>query len=68
MIKKKSLIKKKKKFMKVIKEIEMIRAKNNKNWMNLYRLAFEFAPDKASKIVKNIRDLDQKVTNLSKKL
>ena len=68
MTKKKSLIKKKKKFMKVIKEIEMIRAKNNKNWMNLYRLAFEFAPDKASKIVKNIRDLDQKVTNLSKKL
>ena len=68
MTKKKSLIKKKKKSMKAIKEIEMIRAKNNKNWMNLYRLAFEFAPEKASKIVKNIRDLDQKVTNVSKKL
>ena len=37
----------KKKFFKIIKEIEIIRAKNNKHWMDLYRLAFEYAPNKA---------------------
>ena len=52
---KKSTTNKKKKFFKIIKEIEIIRAKNNKHWMDLYRLAFEYAPNKASKIVKQIR-------------
>ncbi len=65
---KKSTNKKKKKFLKIIKEIEIIRAKNNKHWMDLYRLAFEHAPDKASKIVKQIREKDSRVTNLAKKL
>ena len=65
---KKSTTNKKKKFFKIIKEIEIIRAKNNKHWMDLYRLAFEYAPNKASKIVKQIRDKDSKVTNLAKKL
>ena len=65
---KKSKNNKKKKFFKIIKEIEIIRAKNNKHWMDLYRLAFEYAPDKASKIVKQIRQKDSRVTNLAKKL
>jgi len=65
---KKSKNNKKKKFFKIIKEIEIIRAKNNKNWMDLYRLAFEYAPDKASKVVKQIRQKDSRVTNLAKKL
>jgi len=59
---------KKKIFFKIIKEIEIIRAKNNKHWMDLYRLAFEYAPDKAGKIVKQIRKKDSMVTNLAKKL
>jgi hypothetical protein len=65
---KKSKNNKKKKFFKIIKEIEIIRAKNNKHWMDLYRLAFEYAPDKASKVVKQIRQKDSRVTNLAKKL
>ncbi len=54
--------------MRIIKQIETIRAKNNKHWMDLYRLAFEYAPDEASKIVKQIRQKDSKVTMLAKKL
>ena len=34
-----------KKYLKIIKQIEKVRAKNNKNWMDLYRLAFSIAPD-----------------------
>ena len=68
-MKKKILLKKKRiKFMRIIKQIETIRAKNNKHWMDLYRLAFEYAPDEASKIVKQIRQKDSKVTMLAKKL
>jgi len=65
---KKKINDKKKIFFKIIKEIEIIRAKNNKHWMDLYRLAFEYAPDKAGKIVKQIRKKDSMVTNLAKKL
>ena len=36
----------------VINNIEKIRSKNNKNWMNLLRLAFKHAPTEASKIIK----------------
>ena len=36
--------------------------------MDLYRLAFEHAPDKASKIVKQIREKDSKFDEFSKKL
>ena len=43
-----------KKNLKLIKQIEKVRAKNNKYWMDLYRLAFSSEPEKAVKIVKKI--------------
>lgn len=55
-------------YLKIIKQIEKVRAKNNKNWMDLYRLAFEVEPLKAVKIVKKILLRDQTITNLAKKL
>ena len=34
--------------LKVIDQIESIRKKNNKNWMDILRIAFKFAPEKTS--------------------
>jgi hypothetical protein len=57
-----------KKYLKLIKQIEKVRAKNNKNWMDLYRLAFSSEPSKAVKIIKKILLKDQSVSKLAKKL
>ena len=57
-----------KKNLKLIKQIEKVRAKNNKYWMDLYRLAFEVKPEKAVKIIKRILLKDRTVTNLAQKL
>ena len=57
-----------KSYLKIIKQIEKVRAKNNKNWMDLYRLAFSVAPEKSIKIVKKIVKKDQKISSLAKKL
>ena len=59
---------KQKKYLSLIKKIEKVRSKNNKNWMDLYRLAFSVAPEKSIKIVKKIVKKDQKISSLAKKL
>ena len=41
-------MKSKKYYLNVIKQIENIRKKNNVNWMNLLRLAFQESPKKNS--------------------
>ena len=43
-----------KSYLAIIKQIETVRSKNNKNWMDLYRLAFAVAPDESVKIIKKI--------------
>ena len=51
------LIKKKIKidnYLRIIRQIEKVRSKNNKNWMDLYRLAFKVDPDSAVKIITKI--------------
>ena len=53
---------------KIINKISSIRSKNNKNWMDLYRLAFEVKPEKAVKIIKRILLKDRTVTKLAQKL
>ena len=53
---------------KIINNIEKIRSKNNKNWMNLMRLAFKFAPLEASKIMKEINKYDKQISLQIKKL
>jgi hypothetical protein len=57
-----------KKNLKIIKQIEQLRAKNNKNWMDMYRLAFSVAPEKSVEIVKKILKKDIKLSSLAKKL
>jgi len=58
----------KKKYSVIFKNIESTRSKNNKNWMDILRLAFESSPVKASKILSSIYREDKKISNLAKKL
>lgn len=53
---------------KIITQIENIRKNNNKNWMNLLRLAFDYAPKDAAKILKKINMCDNKINSLVGKL
>jgi hypothetical protein len=52
----------------IINNIQKIRAKNNKYWMDLMRLAFKFAPNESSQIIKKINQQDQEISALLKKL
>tara|TARA_Y100001935_G_C17232956_1_gene471401 strand:+ start:406 stop:594 length:189 start_codon:yes stop_codon:yes gene_type:complete len=56
------------KYLKVIDQIQKIRSKNNLNWMNILRLAFELDPKRASKIMKKINYDDKKISKLLNKL
>lgn len=58
----------KKKSKNLIDQIQKIRAKNNKNWMDLMRLAFKHAPNESSKIMKKINVYDNKISQIVKKL
>ena len=64
-----NLIKKiKKKYSKIINSIEKTRGSNNKNWMDILRLAFNSSPSEAAKILSSIYKEDKKISNLAKKL
>ena len=52
----------------IIDEIQKVRGKNNKYWMDLMRLAFKYAPKEASKTIKKINILDKKISSLVAKL
>lgn len=58
----------KKNYNKIINQIEKARSKNNVNWMDILRLAFQLDAKKASKIMKKINFDDKKISNLLKKL
>ena len=57
-----------KKYLRLIKEIEKVRSQNNKNWMDLYRLAFRVAPYESIKIIKKILIKDKRITKIAVKL
>jgi hypothetical protein len=42
------------KYIKVINQIEKVRKKNNKNWMDILRVAFTYAPKETAKIMSSI--------------
>ena len=60
--------KNKKKYLKLISQIENIRKKNNGNWMDLLKVAFKYSPKETAKIMSNIYLDDKKISNLVKKL
>lgn len=52
----------------IIDEIEAIRTRNNVNWMDAVRLAFELAPERARNIFKDIKNCDAKINELLEEL
>ena len=56
------------KYIKIINSIEKVRSKNNKNWMDLLRLSFKYAPTETAKIMQAIYKEDSKISSLVKKL
>ena len=54
---------KNKKYSKIINKIQLLRKKNNINWMDILRLAMKHAPDETKKILKNIDNYDKKISN-----
>jgi len=60
--------KKIKKGLKFIDQIQKIRSKNNKNWMDLLRLSLELDFKKTSKILKDIVSDDKRISALAKQI
>ena len=55
-------------YLKKISAIEKVRAKNNRNWMDLLKLSFKYNPSESKKILKEIFKEDEKVNKLIKSL
>tara|TARA_B100001059_G_scaffold236772_2_gene290151 strand:- start:16475 stop:16669 length:195 start_codon:yes stop_codon:yes gene_type:complete len=58
----------KNKSLKIIDKIQKIRQKNNRNWMNLLRLAFKKDPKNASIILSKITSMDKQISSLTAQL
>ena len=55
-------------YLKIVKKIEQQRSLNNKNWMDLLRLAVTKAPKEARIILKKINSQDRKISSLLSKI
>ena len=55
-------------YFKIISKIERVRKNNNKNWMDILRTSFTYAPIKTAKIMSNIYSDDSRISNLVKRL
>lgn len=52
----------------ILDQIQEIRTKNNTNWMSILKLAFQYAPDEAKAIMKNITECDKEVSKLCEEI
>ena len=57
-----------KKSLKILDQIEKIRTKNNKNWMDILRLAIKLDHDKTIALIKGIYKYDTQISALAKKI
>jgi hypothetical protein len=53
---------------KIIDQIELLRKKNNTNWMKILKIAFKHDPKNTSKAIGNVNKFDKKISKLSYKL
>lgn len=60
--------KKIKAYLSIIDEIEIVRKKNNVNWMDILRLAFTKAPNESKKLIMRVNMMDQEISSLLNKL
>ena len=61
-------LKKIKKGLILVNQIQNIRSKNNKNWMDLLRLSLELDFNSTSKILREICKDDKKISTLAQKI
>ena len=59
---------KKRSDLEIIDEVQDIRSKNNVNWMDILRLAFQHAPDEARQLMGRVNDYDSKISSLLREL
>ena len=52
----------------LVDQIQNIRTKNNKNWMDLLRLSLELDFNSTSKILREICKEDKNISNLAQKI
>jgi hypothetical protein len=57
-----------KKALKILKSIEKVRAKNNKNWMEFVKLSLTLDYDKTVGLIKKIYKYDTAISKLAKKI
>jgi len=65
---KKGLVELSHKALGIIDEIQEIRTRNNKNWMDILRIAFQYAPDETKKKMADITECDAEINKLSRQL
>jgi hypothetical protein len=58
----------KKNYLEIIDQIEEVRTRNNKNWMDILRLAFKHAPKDAAEVLSEIYKEDKALSNLAQQL
>jgi len=56
------------KSLKLVNQIQKIRSKNNKNWMDLLRLALKLDHKSTAKILSEIYKDDQRISKLAEKI
>ena len=61
-------LKKIKKSLKLINQIQKIRSKNNKNWMDLVKLSLQLDLKKTTKIHSEIYKYDNQIGKITKKI
>ena len=54
--------------LKLVNQIQKIRSKNNKNWMDLLKLSLKLDFNLTSKILKEICKDDKRISNLAQKI
>ena len=55
-------------YLEIIDKIEKVRTKNNINWMNILRIAFQSSPREALGCMRKISNQDNEISRLVKKL
>jgi len=57
-----------KSYSELLDQIQEIRSKNNGNWMDILRLAFQYAPKEASALMMKITECDSQINQLTRQL
>ena len=55
-------------YSKIVGAIEKVRKNNNKNWMDLLRIAIKNSPIESKRVLKKINSNDKKISKLFSKL